>query len=65
MAGAQEHYDEGLRNLCKSHGNKSAMWYGQAAREFTAAIEAAPNLTKAYAQRALCFAGRRAAQHAR
>jgi tetratricopeptide (TPR) repeat protein len=32
------------------------MWYGQAARDFTAAIEAAPTLIKAYAQRAICFA---------
>lgn len=56
MTSAQQYYDEGLKNLCKSEGNKSALWYGQAVRDFTKAIETNPNFVQAYTMRAKCYA---------
>lgn len=55
LAPAMQRYDEGLRNFCKSQGNKSAMWYGQAARDVTDAIRIDPTLARAYRLRAACF----------
>jgi hypothetical protein len=58
LANAMKRYDDGLRNLCKSQGNKSAMWYGQAIRDFSSAIDVDPSMVEAYRQRATCFAAR-------
>ncbi len=56
LAAAMQHYDEGLRNLCKSQGNKSVMWYGQAIRDFTKAITIDSGMMQAYRARASCYA---------
>lgn len=52
---AQKHYDEGLNNLCKCQANKSSLWYGEAIREFTKAIEENNLMVQAYAMRRTCY----------
>jgi Tfp pilus assembly protein PilF len=55
MTNAQQHYDDGLKNLCKSQANKSKMWYGQAIRDFSEAISEDPDMTQALILRAVCY----------
>ena len=55
MTTALAHYDSGLRNLCKSQGNKSSLWYGEAIRDLTKSLETNSRLVHALARRATCF----------
>ena len=55
MTDAEQHYNEGLKNLCKSQANKSSLWYGQAIREFSEAISADPDMIHAFKLRAVCY----------
>lgn len=55
MSSAQQHYEEGVLQYCKSQANKTAFWYPEAARTFTKAIEADADFIKAYEMRAKCY----------
>jgi Tfp pilus assembly protein PilF len=55
MSTALQLYDQGLRQFCKSQANRTKMWYPEAARTLTKAIEADPALLLAYHLRHKCY----------
>src|SRR5687768_2210399 len=54
MSVAQQLYDQGLRQFCKSKANRTMLWYPEAARTLTRAIEADHAFLPAYRVRLKC-----------
>ena len=54
MSVAQQLYDQGLRQFCKSQANRTMLWYPEAARTLTRAIEADGAFLPAYRVRLKC-----------
>jgi tetratricopeptide (TPR) repeat protein len=52
---AQQLYDQGLRQFCKSQANRTMLWYPEASRTLTKAIEADPGFLPAYRVRLKCY----------
>lgn len=54
MTAALHLYDQGLRQFCKSQANRTKLWYPEATRTLTKAIEADPSFLPAYRVRLKC-----------